>query len=291
MKRIVLILIILILCVLSFSEEVEVYESEVFKASAPVLIAGILPLDFEICTTQKASLTASKAFNSRIVGELKIDYLDLDLKVKHLSESKIFKGFSLKTKLINQKIKTKDDGLKTNYFVSSSFEKIVSMIKPEFVLVKTETSPLNFTYTLSDIGEFYRAEYCTINTEKKGKGEKYHINPSSKSNKNVLHIVRKKNDENDNAKTEFYTLIVVVTTPMSQVFNVFSQKDTYVILEGNGIRKEKNLGKLSGATPEEVIFENIPKGTYTLKLKWGNKVYNKIISVPEDLHVDFMINF
>ncbi len=88
---------------------------------------------------------------------------------------------------------------------------------------------------------------------------------------------------------ELYTLIAVVSTPMSQVYNVFVEKDTYLILEGEGIRKEKYLGKLSGATPEEVIFEGVPEGTYTLILKWGDKIFKKPISVPEDLHVEFMI--
>ncbi len=62
-------------------------------------------------------------------------------------------------------------------------------------------------------------------------------------------------------------------------------------LKGNGITRKKDLGKLSGATPEEVIFENIPKGDYILVFKWGDRVYQKHISVPEDLHIDFMINF
>ena len=38
-------------------------------------------------------------------------------------------------------------------------------------------------------------------------------------------------------------------------------------------------------------FENIPGGTYTLTLKWGNVVCKKRISVPDEIHVDFMITF
>jgi len=62
-------------------------------------------------------------------------------------------------------------------------------------------------------------------------------------------------------------------------------------LEGEGIRKEKYLGKLSGTEPEIVYFYDVPKGSYTITLKWGDKIRKEKISVPDDLHVELMLNF
>ena len=105
------------------------------------------------------------------------------------------------------------------------------------------------------------------------------INESKKTAETELYTV----------ETKLYTVSVVVTTPLTQVFNVFSKKDTYLILKGNGIREEKYLGKLSGANPISVIFEDIPPGSYTLTLIWGDEVYNKSITVSGDLQIKFMI--
>jgi len=291
MKKALLILPLIFMAFTGFAKDLEVYESEVFKASAPILIAGVMPLDFEVFSTPKASFTSSKSYSYEIEGELGLQYLDIDLKVNYLSNTLYINGMGMISKLLYKKIATKEVNLDSEY-ITSPFNLIVTKVNTDFHGIKTALADLSFVYTYSKFSEFYPLNYHSIETEKKGEGKNYDIKPSSteksRPSRSGVSVSRKTKGEESK---ERYTLIVVVTTPMSQVFNVFSKKETYLILEGEGIRREKYLGKLSGATPEQVTFENIPGGTYTLTLKWGNVVRKRRISVPDEIHVDFMITF
>ncbi|QTA38088.1 hypothetical protein JYK00_00635 [Thermosipho ferrireducens] len=272
-------------------EETEKYIGETFVVSAPVLIAGDLFLNFPMLDTFKASLTSLFVEGSEIYGNLPITYVKPDIKDIKLSKFYLSSNnfFTLVHTLYYKKINMLF-AKRTEFYLTSNFKLIFNTEHLVNLIMNTEKSSRNYTYAINCFTQDYPTAFTSIDTKKPKKIKKKLIEYLEEKEK-----PRKKNPPSSHQKKEEktskkYTLIVAVTTPISQVFNIIP-KDTYLILSGMGIEKKVYLGKLSGTESTEVVFENLTEGSYTLRLIWSNKSYTKLIKVPEDLHVDFMIVF
>ncbi|MCD6237056.1 MAG: hypothetical protein J7K13_03785 [Thermoplasmata archaeon] len=270
-------------------EAQQIIKSEKFEKSIILLLASFLKTDIRGAVKEGMSialnsnaLIAIGSSNSKLLdriaaSEIIMDTFDVNLITDFLTNMIVFEY--IKARTIDGILKYgKPSGVNLVQRVFSGISALFKDKEVEEGLKKQiELSKREITLLLENLG--YREYYTTPSSKSDTYGQK--TGPSSNR------VNESKSEKTE--KTELYTLLVVVTTPITQVYDI-SEKDTYVILEGNGIRKEKYLGKLLSATPEQVIFK-IPAGSYTLTVKWGNKVYHKSITVSGNLQVDFMINF
>ena len=281
-------LLLLLMAVIFGNKKVEVYESEVFKASAPIIIAGVISLEPPQFTTPKASLSSTETFASSIYGELPISYLDIKIKASKLSKSWTFLGFGFQNDLDHIKIKLKDPGLK-NHVISGNKKLMYSFVPlflPKFEAEKTHQS---LSFTIYGFAEFHPIAFCSIGTEIKGEGKKVNLGALKREKKKSSQKAQGKSRTSSENKP--HNITVTVKAPYPKILNLFRKEEIIITLDGDLFSEEKHIESFSSTTLVNISFENVPPGNYTLTLKWGNEKIKKYISVYEDLHVDFSINF
>lgn len=286
-------LLFVFLCLLSnltFAESEEVFENNIFKASAPVLIAGDFNMVFLFNKLEKAFLKDNISFSDIISGMLTLKYVKMDLIPKSLSTSY---SNTLDADLILYFIEFEatDCGVSEN-FTGSSWEKMIhidsTMQTPKISMILKSNS-ISYIYAVFE--EFRPVDFAEIETQKKGGGEKILEELKKPTTPSQTTQTFEQQKQPSSTVSQKYTLTVIVTTPMSQVFNVFFEKDAYLVLEGANYSREEYLGKLAGAEVETVTFYDVPAGNYSLIFRWGGRNYKKSVTVDRDLEIDFMITY